>query len=330
MKAFVLQAGKLAVKEVEAPSPQAGEVLVALKVAGVNRRDLYIPDRVGDVDEALILGSDGAGIVEAVGEGVSDFKVGDEVIINPALGWEKNSVAPPAGFDILGMPDNGTMAEKIVIAAEQVEPKPAYLTWEEAGVLALSALTGYRALVTKGEVEAGQTVFIPGAGSGVATYMIQFAKKLGARVIVTSRSEEKREFALKLGADLALDTQSDWEKELAEETIDLVIDSVGRATFNRSLSILKQGGRMVVFGATTEDIAQIDLRAFFYAQQQLIGSTMGSKEELQDLLDLMEKEEIRPHVGHVYDLADIQAAFDLLTINDQFGKIAIRIDESIG
>lgn len=123
MKAFVLQRGKLAVKEVEAPSVQAGEVMVDLKVAGVNRRDLYIPNRVGEVDDALILGSDGAGVIEAVGEDVTNVEVGDEVIINPALGWEKNSVAPPAGFDILGMPDNGTMAEKIVIGANQVEKK---------------------------------------------------------------------------------------------------------------------------------------------------------------------------------------------------------------
>ncbi|HLR42611.1 MAG TPA: zinc-binding dehydrogenase [Pseudogracilibacillus sp.] len=327
MKAFVLQQGKLAVKEVEEPSVQAGEVIVALKVAGVNRRDLYIPNRVGEVEDALILGSDGAGVIEAVGEGVTNVKVGDEVIINPALGWEKNSVAPPAGFDILGMPDDGTMAEKIVIGANQVEKKPAFLTWDEAGVLALSALTGYRALVTKGEIKAGQTVFIPGAGSGVATYIIQFANSLGARVIVSSRSEEKRKRALELGAHMAIDTNSDWEEELADEIIDLVIDSVGRATFNRSLNVLKQGGRMVVFGATTEDIVNLDLRAFFYGQYQLSGSTMGCREELQDLLQLMEKESLRPVVGHVYDLDNIQEAFDLLTINDQFGKIAIRISE---
>src|SRR5699024_8616124 len=125
--------------------------------------------------------------------------------INPSLRWKKNTLAPPADFDILGMPDNGTFAEKIVLDARQIEAKPAHLSWEEAGVLALSALTGYRALVTKGKVTANHTVFIPGAGSGVATYMIQFAKALGARVIVTSRDEQKRVSALELGADIALD-----------------------------------------------------------------------------------------------------------------------------
>lgn len=119
---------------------------------------------------------------------MTNWKPGDEVIINPALRWDRNSDAPPAGFDILGMPDHGTIAEKIVIDKNQLQRKPAYLSWEEAGVLALAALTGYRALVTKGRVKEGETVFIPGAGSGVATYMIQFAKALGAKVIVTSRS----------------------------------------------------------------------------------------------------------------------------------------------
>lgn len=325
MKAFVLEYGKLKLKEMPDPKPNSGEVVVKLKVAGLNRRDLYIPNRMGPDKEALILGSDGAGIVEAVGEGVTSFQIGDEVIINPSLGWFENSDAPPEGFDILGMPDHGTLAEKIVISAEQLERKPAYLTWEEAGVLALAALTGYRALVTKGNVQQGDTVFIPGAGSGVATYMIQFAKQLGARIIVTSRDEEKRKQALKIGADRAIATNSDWEKELENEVIDLVIESVGKATFNRSLNVLKKGGRIVTFGATTEDVVDFNLREFFYGQYQLFGSTMGSREELREMLAFMEDHKIRPVVGHTFTLDKVQDAFDFLEVNKQFGKIAIQI-----
>lgn len=325
MKAFVLEQGELKVSEMPEPKAEKGEVVVSLKVAGLNRRDLYIKNRWGKKEEALILGSDGAGVVEEVGEGVEHLSVGDEVIINPALRWDKNSDAPPAGFDILGMPDHGTIAEKIAISAEQVEKKPAHLSWEEAGVLALAGLTGYRALVTKGNVQKGQTVLIPGAGSGVATYIIQFAKAFGARVIVTSRSAEKREQALKIGADRAIDSNSDWEIELQDETIDLVIDSVGRATFNKSLQVLKQGGRIVIFGATTEDTVDFNLRDFFYGQYQLFGSTMGSREELRELIALMEKEKIKPVVGHTFKLEDIQDAFDFLEVNNQFGKIAIKI-----
>lgn len=325
MKAYVTEKGQLKLTDMTTPTAGDDEVIVALKVAGLNRRDIAVPNRIKDQKEPVILGSDGAGVIESVGKNVTEVSVGDEVIINPALRWEKNSDAPPEGFDILGMPDHGTIAEKIVIAANQVEAKPEYLTWEEAGVLALASLTGYRALFTKGEIQKGETLFVPGASSGVATYIIQFAKAAGARVIVTSRSEEKRKQAKSLGADLVLDTASDWVKELEDETIDLVIDSVGRATFNRSLEVLKQGGRMVVFGATTEDTVNLDIRAFFYGQYKLLGSTMGSKEELKALLGFMEEHDIRPVVGHTFTLDEVEEAFDLLRENNQFGKIAIQI-----
>src|SRR5699024_12585752 len=129
----------------------------------------------------------------------------------------------------------------------------------------------------------------PAAGSGVATYMIQIAKSKGAKVIVSSRSESKREAALKIGADVAIDTNRDWEQELADETIALIIDRVGAATFNRSLDVLKKGDKMVIFGATTDDVTDLDLRAFFNGQYQLLGSTMGCREELQELLKLDRK-----------------------------------------
>src|SRR5699024_4837150 len=156
------------------------------------------------------------------GSKVKDFSVGDEVIINPSLKWFEKSVAPPQNFNILGMPDHGTFTQEITINAEQIEKKPQFLTWEEAGVLGLASLTGYRALFTRGQLKKGDTVFIPGASSGVATFLIQFAKHVGARIIVTSRSEKKREQALAIGAHLAIDTNADWSKELADETVDLV------------------------------------------------------------------------------------------------------------
>lgn len=327
MKAFVHENGKLKVKELPNPVAGKGEVVVALRVAGINRRDVNIPNRRGQDLEALVLGSDGAGVIESIGADVTTISVGDEVIINPSLRWKENTVAPPEGFDILGMPDNGTFAEKIVISAEQVEVKPASLSWEEAGVLALAGLTGYRALFTKGNLREGDTVFIPGAGSGVATYLISFAKNVGARVIVTSRSETKREQALALGADLALDTSSDWKKELEGETIDLVIESVGRATFNRSLDVLKKGGRIVVFGATTDDTVDLDLRTFFYSQHQLFGSTMGSREELREMIAHVEQYNMRPVVDKVFSLDDGIEAFNYVEESKQFGKVAFRISE---
>ena len=325
MKAVVHVNGQLKIGELAEPIAGTGEVVIALHAAGMNRRDIYIPDRRGNVADALILGSDGAGVIDSIGEGVDNWSVGDEVIINPALRWYEQSDAPPKGFDILGMPDHGTFAEKIAISAEQIERKPANLSMDEASVLALSALTGYRALFTQGGLKKGDTVFIPGAGSGVATYLIQFAKNSGARVIVSSRVEEKRKKALELGADIAIDTNGNWPEELANETVDLVIESVGKATFNRSLDVLKPGGRIVVFGATTEDVIELDLRKFFYGQYQLFGSTMGSRDELRSMLKHIEEYGTKPVIDKVYQLEDGLQAFRDLENSEQFGKLVLRI-----
>lgn len=327
MKAYVLKNGELNVMELEDPTPKKDEVVVDLKVAGLNRRDLSLQKRVGAKSEPLVIGSDGAGVIAEVGADVKDVNVGDDVIINPSLRWNKNSVAPPKEFDILGFPDNGTIAEKIVIHQDQVEAKPSQLSWEESGVFALAALTGYRALVTKGEVEKGQTVFIPGAGSGVATYMIQYGKAKGARVIVSSRSEAKRKEALNLGADRAIDTNNDWTSELKEETIDLIIESVGDATFNRSLDVLKKGGRIVLFGATAGDTTELNLREFFNGQYQLIGTAMGSREEFLELLSFIEQAKIKPIISKTFPLNQVKDAFAYLEAGDQFGKIAITIND---
>lgn len=325
VKAFVHQGQATAITNLQESQPKEGEVRIKLKSAGLNHRDLNIPTRRKGEEIPLTLGSDGAGIIEMVGSGVKNFQVDDEVIINPALGWDLNSAAPPEGFEILGMPDHGTFAEKIVLSAEQVEKKPSHLTWEEAGVLALPAMTGYRALFTKAQVKEGDTVFIPGAGSGVATYLIQFAKVVGAKVIVSSRSEEKKKKALGIGADRAISTNSDWEKELAAEQIDIVIDSVGEATFNRCLTVLKRGGKMVTFGATTDDDITINIRKFFYGQYQLLGSTMGSRQELHAMLELITQHEIHSVVDKVYQLDDAEQAFDYLRQGKQFGKVALTM-----
>lgn len=327
MKAFVFERGRYQVKEMADPVAGQGEVVVSLKVAGLNHRDLFIGSRLGNEKDALILGSDGAGVIESIGGSVENVTVGDEVIINPSLRWKENSVASPASFDILGMPDHGTFAEKIVIAADQVEKKPEHITWREAGVLTLSATTGYRAMFTKGQLQKGQTVFIPGAGSGVATFLISFAKHLGARVIVTSRSETKQKRAIELGADIVLDSNSNWNEQLKDETIDLVIDSVGRATFNKSLQLLKQGGRIVVFGSSTEDTVELNLREFFYGQYQLIGTTMGSREELRDMLAFIKKHDIHPVVDKAFNLDEAEDALTYLNQGSQFGKVALDITD---
>lgn len=327
MKAFVDKQKKFLYTDMDEPTLGKGEVKIKLKAAGLNHRDLNISARRNSEDHSpLIIGSDGTGIIEEIGEEITKFSIGDEVIINPGIGWKENSDTSPQGFQIVGFPDHGTFAEKIVLPVDQLERKPAYLKWEEAGVLALAGLTGYRAMFTKGNLQIGQTVFIPGAGSGVSTLLIQFAKAKGARVITTSRIEIKRKKALELGADLAIETESDWVEATKEETIDLVIESIGKATFTKSLGVLKKGGKIVTFGATTEDEITFNLREFFYGQYQLLGSTMGSREELRKMLHFIESHQIKPVIDKVYPLENAKSAMEYLKSSDQFGKVAIQIN----
>jgi zinc-binding alcohol dehydrogenase/oxidoreductase len=288
---------------------------------------LFVLNRHQPEDPALVIGSDGAGIIDAVGKGVTNVKSGDEVVINPGLGWKEKSDAPPAGFEIVGLPFHGTFAEYIVIPAENAAPKPAHLTWEEAGVLSLAALTAYRALFTRGKLQAGMKVLVPGVGGGVATFLMQFAKAAGATVYVASRSEEKCRKALELGADKAINSNDDWNKALGGEKVDLVIESVGPATFNKSLEILRSGGTIVTFGSSSGDQLELNLRSLFYAQQNLLGSTMGSAEEYHEMLQFIEKHQITPVLDQAIRLEQFEQAFDKIENAAQWGKIAFKISE---
>jgi zinc-binding alcohol dehydrogenase/oxidoreductase len=323
MKAYVVQNGTYQLVNMPELEPKAGQVLVRLKSAGLNHRDLKIKDRVGNKPEPYILGSDGAGVIEKAGEGSSRFKMGEEVIINPGLNWYNNSEAPPKDFEIVGVPFNGTFAEKILIKEDFVERVPTHLNWEEAGSFALSALTGYRALFTQGQIKEGETLFIPGVGGGVTSFIIQMAKAAGARVITSSRDYDKLKQAEQLGFDRGILTDEDWKTVLADEQIDIVIESIGGATFNKSLEVLKKGGRIVTFGSSTNDEITFNLRSFFYGQYKLIGSTMGSREELRELIDFIEKHHIKPLLDKGYPLADIDKAFTHLESQKQLGKIYI-------
>lgn len=329
MKA-VVHAGKEGLKgvtyrEIAEKLPGKGEVRVKLKVVGLNHRDLFVLHRHKLTAPPLIIGSDGAGIIDAVGEGVDSDQIGAEVLINPGLGWLENSDAPPADFEIIGLPEHGTFAQYINVPLENVFQKPQYLSWEEAGVLPLAALTAYRALFTRGKIHHNMKVLIPGIGGGVATFLLQFAKAVGATVYVTSRSTDKCQKALGLGADKAIDSHSDWNTALDGEKMDLIIESVGAATFNKSLQQLRSGGTMVIFGSSTGDEVTFNLREFFYGQFNLLGSTMGSAEEFEDMLSFIEHNQIKPVIDRIYTLEQYEEAFDRLEKAEQIGKIGFTI-----
>ncbi|MEW9672552.1 zinc-binding dehydrogenase [Ammoniphilus sp. 3BR4] len=313
-------------RDMSALEPRAGEVRVKLKTAGLNHRDLFVLNYHKPNESPLIIGSDGAGVISAIGNGVLTVQVGDEVIINPGLGWRERSDSPPKGFEVLGFPSDGTFAEQVVVPAENVAQKPKHLTWEEAGVLSLAGLTAYRALFTRGGVHSGMKVLIPGIGSGVSTLLLQFAKAVGAKVFVTSRSKDKCKKALELGADKAIDTSDDWNKAFGKEKMDLVIDSIGTATFNKSLDQLRKGGSVVTFGASSGEDAQINIRKFFQGQYNLLGSSMGSTEEYNEMIDLIQTHQIRPILDEMYPLSQFQQAFSRMQAAAQLGKIGFIID----
>ncbi|WP_141335907.1 MULTISPECIES: zinc-binding dehydrogenase [unclassified Paenibacillus] len=315
----------LSIREMEELQPKAGEVRVKIRTAGLNHRDLFVLERHKPTDPPLIIGSDGAGIIDAVGEGVTHVQAGDEVMINPGLGWKVNSDAPPEGFEILGLPTHGTFAEKVIVPGDNVAPKPRFLTWEEAGVLSLAALTAYRALFTRARIQPGMKVLIPGIGGGAATFLLQFAKAAGATVYVTSRSQEKCRKALEYGADRAIDSHEDWGAALDGAKVDVVIESVGAATFHKSLERLRLGGTIVTFGASAGDVVQLNLRDFFYGHHNLLGTTLGSGEEYRDMIKFIESHQIKPVLDRVVPLEQYAQAFERMERAAQLGKIGFYI-----
>jgi zinc-binding alcohol dehydrogenase/oxidoreductase len=335
MKAIVVrQPGgpeQVRLEEVPVLQPEAGEVLVALRAAALNRRDILMRSRPQMVDiMPFIPGSDGAGLVAAVGPGVKRVKEGDEVVICPSLRWGIFESHPGPDFEILGGPTDGTYAQFIRIPAENVFPKPPHLSFEEAAAFPLAGLTAWRALITKARLAPGERVFIPGAGSGVATFALQIAKLAGAGVYVSSHSDAKLQRALELGADGVVNyTRGDWPDEIKRMSgggFEIVIDSVGAATFHQALDLLAPGGRMVTFGTTSGSSANLEIRQFYHKQISLLGTTMGSPKEFVEMLTAVNSGKIRPVIDSVFPLGEAGAAHGRLERHEQFGKIVLRID----
>ena len=311
----------------------AGQVCIKLKAAALNHRDIWTCNRAEPEGPLVILGSDGAGVVERVGAGVTDLSPGAEVVINSSQDWASRAEVPRGeynvGYKILGFPDHGTFAEQIVIARHQAEPKPGHLDWREAAALCLVGITTYRALFSEGRLEAGQTVAIPGIGGGAATQALLFAKAAGAKVVVTSRAADKLEKARQLGADLAVSSDGDWGQAVRDFTdgrgADTVVETIGEATWKDSMVALANGGRLVVFGATGGGLVEIDLASLFLHWQSIIGTTMGSREEFQDMLAFTEKHQIHPVVDRAFPLAQGVEAMRYLDGAGQMGNVVLDI-----
>lgn len=330
MKANVLETADkpLVWKDVEKPTPARGQVLVKIKAAALNRRDYWITiGKYAGLKYPAILGSDGAGIVAEVGEGVDAAWLNKEVIINPANNWGGHEEFQSTEFKILGLPDDGTLAEYVKTDAQYLHNKPAYLNWEQAAALPLAALTAYRALFTKGKAKKGDTVLISGVGGGTGAFALQLAVAAGCRVFVTSGSGEKIELARQLGAAAGVNYKAqDWAEELKHLAMgfDVVIDSALGEGFAKFPDLCNPGGRIVFFGGTAGDIPAINGRKIFWKQLQVLGTTMGSPTDFMNMLGFMDTHKIVPVIDEVFALADAAKAVQKMGESLQFGKIVLK------
>ena len=333
MKAIVLEEiggpDNLRLMEVDTPEPGPGEVRVRLRNSALNRRDYWITiGRYPRNSLPCIAGSDGAGTIDAVGAGVDASELGREVVVYPARDWGDSEAVSGPNFRVLGMPDQGTFAEYICCPATDVHDKPAHLSWEQAAAVPLAGLTAWRAVVTQAEVQAGHTVLVTGAGSGVSTFAVQWAVELGAEVYVTSGSAEKIAKAEAIGAAGGISyRQEDYHKVLSKQVgrFNAIIDSAGGDDMNKLLSTLRPAGRFVFFGATLGNpAAGLEIPRLFFNQTRIQGTMMGSNAEFRAMLDFVNEKKIEPVVDRVLPMSEAIVAHKLLESFGQMGKVVLQ------
>ncbi len=317
--------------EVDDPVAGAGEVVVEVVAAALNHRDPWVWTAPGYCTLPVTLGSDGAGVVAAVGEGVEGLQPGDEVVINPTLNWDEGRDVPGPDFDILGAPTDGTFAEKVRLPAGNVVARPARLSWEESAALPLGGLTAWRALFTCGKVTASDRVLVTGASGGVSSFLVQLAAAAGASVTVTTSSEAKRQRALSLGAGAAvMHTDPQWPQAVlaaAGGPLDVVIDSYGGPSWAAALPLLRWGGTLVTFGDTGGSTTTLEVADVYWNWRTIKGSSMGSPEDFKALLGHVSTAKWRPVIDSVFPLAALVEAADRLAAPDRYGKVVVQVSE---
>jgi len=316
------------------------DVRVALRAAALNHLDLFVVRGLPhEYQFPHILGGDGAGVVAAVGPDVRAVRPGDRVMINSGIAdytceyCRAGEHSLCLSYRLLGEHLPGTLAEAIMVPEPNVAiipTLPAPLSWAEAAAFSLVTLTAWRMVVTRAQVQPGETVLVWGIGGGASLAAMRIAKLRGARVIVTSSSDEKLEHAKRLGADATLNHRT---QKVSQEVraltdkrgADVVIENVGEATWDESLRSLRRGGRLVSCGATSGPKVGIDLRRLFWYQWSILGATMGNLAEYREIVRVLGTGELRPIVDRVFPFTEARAAFERLNRGEQLGKIAIQI-----
>jgi NADPH:quinone reductase-like Zn-dependent oxidoreductase len=303
----------LEVGEVDDPALPDGWVSVEVRAAALNHHDIFSLRGVGLAADKLpmILGCDAAGVTT---EGTE--VVVHAVVADPDRGRGDETLDPKRS--LLSERYPGTLAQLVAVPARNLVAKPAELSWAEAGSLSVAWLTAYRMLFTKAAVQPGQTVLVQGAGGGVATAAIALGRAAGLRVWVTSRTEDKRAKAIELGADQAFESGA-----RLPDRVDAVIETVGEATFGHSLKAVRPGGRVVVCGSTSGPLPTLELQRLFFLQIEVLGSTMGTRTELSQLLAFLVATGVRPTIDSTLPLADAREGFERLIAGDVFGKIVL-------
>jgi NADPH:quinone reductase-like Zn-dependent oxidoreductase len=331
---------KLRFEERPVPEPGPCEVRVAVRAAGVNHLDCWVRRGVPGHPFPLpmVLGCDGAGVVDAVGPGVCAVKPGDRVVLAPGLVARPDAESArgmdhlSAGYGIFGETRDGTCADFVVVPERNALPLPASLSFEVAAAFPLVYLTAWTMLMRRARLEPGETVLVHAAGSGVSTAAIQIARRAGAgRVLATTSTPAKAERARALGADDVFDyADKEWSRRVRDATggrgVDVVIDHVGQATFHGSLRALVKGGRFVTCGATSGPVAEVLLPLVFFKSLSILGSTMGGLGDVHHLLGLVASGALRPVVDAVLPLSKVAEAHRRLEAREVFGKVVLVPD----
>jgi len=314
----------LVLEEAPDPQPGPGEVLVRLRASALNHLDVWIRKGLPSVPKPRILGADGAGVVEALGPGVTELSPGDRVVLNPGIEVGGGRI------HVIGEHGDGTNAELIAVPAANVHPIPDGLSFEEAAAFPLVFETAYRMLVTRAGLREGEWVLAWGIGGGVSSAALAIAKALGARVLATSSSDAKLERARELGADATVNhVRGDVKAAVQEATggrgVDVVIEHVGEATWRTSLEVAAPGGRIAVCGATTGPNPPANLHRIWWKQLSVLGSTMGTAEDFAGAYELVASGRARPVIDTVLPLEEIRAAHERLEAGEQLGKIVLTL-----
>ncbi len=326
--------GSYELNDVEEPEPGAGQVRIKIKNSGLNHLDIWVamglpaPKHLPHTG-----GADGAGVVDAVGEAVAGFDIGDEIIVDPSMSCgvcdycRNDDIVYCDSFGILGEHHPGTFTGQLVLPTINAIRKPSALSWEVAGSLGLASVTALR-MLEKARLKKGETVLVVGVGGGVSAAAMSLSQALGAKVYVTSRSQDKIDWAIQHGAVAGFDSSGEFGKEMRSlGGADLVVDNVGPATLRQSMSAAKPGGRIAICGSTSGAKMELNIPYLFFRQLELIGSSMGNHAQFARALNWIRLGKAESPVGKVFDFADLPDALRYLDSSEQMGKVALKHPE---